>query len=80
VDAYPDGINFGPEGHLQIGQYSSGRIVVATPDGKLVRKLEVASFAAPNLAFGAEGTVYVMAVDDTQNPPYRGKVCAIANP
>jgi gluconolactonase len=81
VDAYPDGIKLGPDGNLYIGQYSSGRIVVVTPDGKLVRKLEVPSPAAPNLAFGADGkTVYVMAVDDTQNPPYKGKVYAIANP
>jgi gluconolactonase len=80
VDAYPDGIKLGPDGNLYIGQYSSGRIVVVTTDGKLVRKLEVPSPAAPNLAFGADGTIYVMAVDDQQNPPYRGKVYAIPNP
>jgi sugar lactone lactonase YvrE len=78
---YPDGIKLGPDGNLYIGQYSSGRIVVVTTDGKLVRKLEVPSPAAPNLAFGPDGkTVYVMAVDDQQNPPYKGKVYAIANP
>ena len=55
--------------------------MVVTADGKLVRKLEVPSSAAPNLALGADGkTVYVMAVDDRQNPPYQGKVYAIANP
>jgi gluconolactonase len=80
VDAYPDGIKLGPDGNLYIGQYSSGRVVVITPDGKLVRKLEVPSPAAPNLAFGPDGTVYVMAVDDQQNPPYKGKAYAIANP
>jgi gluconolactonase len=81
VDAYPDGINLGPDGNLYVGHYSSGRILVVTPDAKLVRKLEVASATAPNLAFGAEGkTVYVMAVDDQQNAPYRGKVYAIPNP
>jgi gluconolactonase len=81
VDAYPDGIKLGPDGNLYIGQYSAGRIVVVTTDGKLVRKLEVPSPAAPNLAFSADGrTIYVMAVDDRQNPPYKGKVYAIANP
>jgi len=81
ADAYPDGIKLGPDGNLYIGQYSSGRIVVVTTDGKLVRKLDVPSPAAPNLAFSADGkTVYVMAVDDTQDPPYRGKVYAITNP
>jgi gluconolactonase len=80
-DAYPDGIKLGPDGNLYIGQYSAGRIVVVTTDGKLVRKLEVPSPAAPNLAFSSDGrTVYVMAVDDRQNPPYKGKVYAIPNP
>ena len=80
VDAYPDGIKLGADGNLYIGQYSAGRIVVVTTDGKLVRKLEVPSPAAPNLAFSPDGTtIYVMAVDDQQNPPYKGKVYAIAN-
>ena len=80
VDAYPDGIKLGADGNLYIGQYSAGRIVVVTTDGKLVRKLEVPSPAAPNLAFSPDGTtIYVMAVDDQQSPPYKGKVYAIAN-
>jgi gluconolactonase len=81
ADAYPDGIKLGPDGNLYIGQYSAGRIVVVTTNGKLVRKLEVPSPAAPNLAFSSDGrTVYVMAVDDQQNPPYKGKVYAMAKP
>jgi gluconolactonase len=78
ANAYPDGIKLGPDGNLYIGQYSAGRIVVITTDGKLVRKLEVPSPAAPNLAFSSDGrTVYV--VNDQQNPPYKGTVYAIAN-
>lgn len=73
--AYPDGIKLGPDGNFYIGQYSSGRIVVVTPEGKLVRVIEVPSPAAPNLAFTPDGkAIYVMAVDDTSNPPYRGTV------
>jgi gluconolactonase len=79
ADAYPDGIKLGPDGNLYIGQYSAGRIIVVATDGKLVRKLEVPSPAAPNLAFSPDGKiVYVMAVDDKDNAPYRGKVYAIA--
>ena len=53
---------------------------MVTPEGELVRKIEVPSPAAPNLTFSPDGaTVYVMAVDDTQNAPYKGKVYAIAN-
>ena len=50
-DAYPDGIKLGPDGNLYIGQYTRTHRRGHT-DGKLVRKLEVPSSAAPNLAFG----------------------------
>jgi sugar lactone lactonase YvrE len=80
VGAYPDGIKLGPDGNLYVGQYSAGRVLVVTPAGELVRKIEVPSAAAPNLAFGPDGkTIYVTAVDDTANAPYKGKVYAVAN-
>jgi gluconolactonase len=80
ADAYPDGIKLGPDGHLYIGQYSAGRILVVTTEGELLRTLEVPSPAAPNLAFGPDAeTIYVMAIDDKENAPYKGKVYAIAN-
>ena len=80
ADAYPDGIKLGPDGQLYIGLFSAGRILVVTTYGKLVRKIEVPSAAAPNLAFSADGrTIYVTAVDDPKNAPYPGKVYALTN-
>ena len=77
-DALPDGMKLGPDGQFYIGLYSAGRIVVVDSAGKLVRKIEVPSAAAPNLAFSADGkTIYVAAVDDMMNPPYKGKVYAV---
>lgn len=80
VGAYPDGIKLGPDGNLYIGLFSAGRILVVTQEGKLVRKIEVPSAAAPNLAFSDDGkTIYVTAVDDPGNAPYPGKVYALRN-
>lgn len=79
-EAYPDGLKFGPDGNLYVGLYSAGRVVVVDKEGKLVRKIEVPSAAAPNLTFSADGkTIYVMAVDDTSAAPYKGKVYSVAN-
>lgn len=73
--AYPDGLRLGPDGNLYIAQYSKGRIVVVSPEGKFVKAIEVPSTTAPNLAFSPDGkTIFVTAVDDTANAPYWGKV------
>ena len=78
--AYPDGLKTDSQGNLYICQYSKGRIVVVSPDKKLLRTINVPSPAAPNLAFGAgEKELYIMAVDDQNNAPYWGKVYIVPN-
>jgi sugar lactone lactonase YvrE len=78
VGAYPDGIKLGPDESLH-RQYSSGRIVVVTTDGKL-GKVECRPRRRPTLAFGPDSkTVYVMGRRQ-QNPPYKEQVAAIAIP
>ena len=78
--AYPDGLKMDSKGNLYIGQYSKGRIVVVSPEKKLVRTIDVPSPAAPNLSFGPdEAVVYIMAVDDQNNAPYWGKVYEVSN-
>lgn len=78
--AYPDGLKVDSKGNLYIGQYSKGRIVVVSPDKKLVKTIDVPSPAAPNLCFGPEEkVVYIMAVDDQSNAPYWGKVYEVPN-
>jgi sugar lactone lactonase YvrE len=80
VGAYPDGIKIGPDGNLYIGQYSAGRILVVDDKATLRRKIDVPSPAAPNLTFSDDGKmIYVMAVDDTANAPYRGTVYSVPN-
>jgi gluconolactonase len=76
--AYPDGLKLGPDGNLYIGLFSHGRVVVVSPHGEFVNAIDVPSAAAPNLAFSPDGTeIFVMAVDDVDNPPYWGKVYRI---
>ncbi len=78
--AYPDGLKVDSKGNLYIGKYSKGRIVVVSPDRKLVKTINVPSPAAPNLCFGPdEKVVYIMAVDDQNNAPYWGKVYKVPN-
>jgi sugar lactone lactonase YvrE len=78
--AYPDGLKIDSQGNLYVGQFSKGRIVVVTPDGKLKKTIEVPSPSAPNLTFSPdELSVFVMAVDDVNNAPYPGKVYQVSN-
>lgn len=78
ASAYPDGLKMDSKGNLYVGQFSSGRIVVVTPDKTLQTVIEVPSPSAPNLAFGPEeDTAYVMAVDEVNEAPYWGKVYAV---
>ncbi len=84
---YPDGVKIDSRGHLYIGQNPrdvhaplAGTIFVVDADGKLLRTLRLPSPGVPNLALSPdEKTVYVMALDQLDKSPYRGKVYAIAN-
>jgi sugar lactone lactonase YvrE len=84
---YPDGVKIDSRGHLYIGQNPrdvhaalAGTIFVVDAAGKLLRTLKLPSPGVPNLAISPdEKTVYVMALDQLDKSPYRGKVYAIAN-
>lgn len=79
-DANPDGIKFGPDGNIYIGEASSGHIVKVDPKGQLLHRFEVPSVAAPNFTWSPDGkTLYVMAVDDMAKAPYKGKVYSLPN-
>ena len=87
VHIYPDGVKIDSQGHLYIGQNPrdahaplAGTIFVVDAAGKLLRTLKLPSPGVPNLALSPdEKTVYVMALDQLDQSPYRGKVYAIAN-
>ena len=84
---YPDGVKIDSHGLLYIGQNPkepkaplAGTIFVVNSDGKLLRTLKLPSPGVPNLTFSPdEKTVYVTAIDQLDEPPYHGKVYAVAN-
>ena len=87
VHIYPDGVKMDSKGLLYIGQNPrdvnaplAGTIFVVNAEGTLLRTLKLPSPGVPNLALSPdEKTVYVMALDQLDKSPYRGKVYAIAN-
>ena len=84
---YPDGVKIDSHGLLYIGQNPkepkaplAGTIFVVNSDGKLLRTLRLPSPGVPNLTFSPdEKTVYVTAIDQLDEPPYHGKIYAVAN-
>lgn len=84
---YPDGVKIDSHGRLYIGQNPkepkaplAGTIFVVNSDGKLLRTLRLPSPGVPNLTFSPdEKTVYVTAIDQLDEPPYHGKIYAVAN-
>jgi gluconolactonase len=84
---WPDGVKVSSKGELYIGQSPRdlhaallGQIFVLDAQGKLLRTLTLPSPKVPNLAFSPdEKTIYVMALDQIDAPPYRGKVYSIPN-
>ena len=84
---YPDGVKIDSHGLLYIGQNPkepkaplAGTIFVVNSDGKLLRTLKLPSPGVPNLTFSPdEKTVYVTAIDQLDEPPYHGKIYAVAN-
>lgn len=76
--AYPDGIEIGPDGNLWIAFYSQGRLVSVDLQGNFVKAVDVPGATSPNLAFGPDGALYVVTVDQTDAAPYAGRVLELA--
>jgi gluconolactonase len=76
-DAYngPDGLKLGPDGNYYIAQNGSGRVLVVSPDRKLVRIIRVPTPNVTNMNFDGN-TVYITGVFDPWKAPYLGAVYA----
>jgi gluconolactonase len=80
IDAYPDGIKFGPDGNLWVGEYSKARIAIISGDGtRFIRGYDFPGEAAPNLAFAPGGHSFaVMVVYDKNVEPWSGAVYEVS--
>jgi sugar lactone lactonase YvrE len=84
---WPDGIKVDSKDNIYIGQSPRdakaplvGRIFIVDPHANLVRTLALPSTNVPNFALSPdEKTLYVMAIDEPDVPPNRGKVYAVGN-
>jgi gluconolactonase len=65
---------------LFVGLYEGGGFAVLTPDGKLIKKVELRGHHA-NLAIAPDGkSIFVTAADDMADGSYRGELLKVANP
>jgi len=71
----PDGLKLGPDGNYYIAQNGSGRVLVVSPERRLVRLIKVPTPYVTNMNFDGK-TVYITGVFDPWKAPYPGAVYA----
>jgi sugar lactone lactonase YvrE len=84
---FPDGVKIDSRGQIYIGQNPrdphaplAGTILVVDANGHLLRSIALPSPGVPNMAFSAdEKTLYVTALDQLDQSPFRGRLYAVSN-
>jgi gluconolactonase len=77
----PDSMKIDRKGNIYVAQWSGGKILKISPDGKLVHVFEIiAGDGTTNVAFGdGERDLYVTVVKDPNDPQAKGSVVKIEN-
>jgi gluconolactonase len=77
----PDSMKIDAKGNLYVAQWFGGQILKISPDGKLLRRFEIAAGqGTTNVAFGpGEKDLYVTVVKDPNDPKARGSIVKIPN-
>ncbi len=77
----PDSMKIDSKGNIYVAQWSGGKILKLSPNGKLLHIFEVrAGKGTTNVAFGdGEKELYVTVVDDPNDPQAKGSIVKIAN-
>ena len=77
----PDSFKIDSKGNLYVAQWSGGKILKLSPDGKLLHIFEIsAGDGTTNVAFGdGETELYVTVVKDPNDPEAKGSIVKIPN-
>lgn len=77
----PDSMKIDRKGNIYVAQWSGGKVLKISPDGKLLHLFPIAAGrGTTNVAFGdAEKDLYVTVVRDPDDPQARGGVVRIEN-
>ena len=77
----PDSMKIDSRGDIYVAQWSGGKILKLSPDGKLLHVFEIAAGdGTTNVAFGPdEKDLYVTVVKDPNDPQAKGSVVRIPN-
>lgn len=77
----PDSMKIDSKGDMYVAQWSGGKILKLSPQGKLLHVFEIAAgTGTTNLAFDAdESNLYITVAKDPKDPQARGSVVEIAN-
>jgi gluconolactonase len=77
----PDSMKIDSKGNLFVAQWSGGKVLKISPEGKLLHAFEIAAGdGTTNVAFGdGEKDLYVTVVKDPKDPQAKGSVVKIPN-
>jgi gluconolactonase len=77
----PDSMKIDSKGNIYVAQWSGGKILKISPDGKLLHVFEIAAGdGTTNVAFSeGEKELYVTVVKDPKDPQAKGSIVKIAN-
>ena len=77
----PDSMKIDAAGHLYVAQWSGGKVLKLSPQGKLLHVFDIAAGdGTTNVAFGpGEKDLYVTVVADPDDPKARGSIVRVPN-
>ena len=77
----PDSMKVDPKGNIYVAQWTGGKVLKLSPEGKLLHEFKIAAGdGTTNVAFGEDGKdLYVTVVKDPNDPKAKGSIVKIPN-